>query len=567
MLTDADQLFSSSVSSPPRPYIGGPPGRPPGSPSTSFNTSMRNLTASPDGQSTRPTGSLAAPVDLRAPAVRSREGVSPSQALDYENPVPSFSARQLIVPPPRRESIGLGFPSSQPVIQASPSSSRRSSRDSAVSPIASRRSRPSLGIDTEFGMNGGGCEEGMEVLAVTPSSATKLAPFGELANGSPIRLSRPPSGSFARGSPRPLPPIPQSAPFVEGGPPIIRSRKGSLTSVTVPIVSGRRTPVDKEPYQSTSHLVSETTARGTISQRRQSQNRDSPMEAISEFTSRTIIEGIPRSLPFPDAPLRSASSAYSPPPPTAVFELRIRAQSQPEHKSSRQSSQSEEVPLSPSIRKTSFPELNQGLRISVENGNLAPPVSSQSTTSTSRSLPNLPGNAAASDSLISPLPEAQPSDPIHRPFHLLRILYASMDPESSGSYLTSAIHISSAVWKPSNWAKTASKPLAPPKITAQDVKVRCIEALLLHFEIIRQSGSRLLNGPREGRYGQRLDLGSGASAKRTFAIAEEFCGVLDELDEEMDQGYKALVKGGVALGGWKGKKTGVSVYSSHAHQG
>ncbi len=45
-------------------------------------------------------------------------------------------------------------------------------------------------------------------------------------------------------------------------------------------------------------------------------------------------------------------------------------------------------------------------------------------------------------------------------------------------------------------------------------------------------------------------------------IAEEFCGALDGLDEEMDQGYKALMKGGVSVGGWKGKKTGVSKFRS-----
>ena len=135
-----------------------------------------------------------------------------------------------------------------------------------------------------------------------------------------------------------------------------------------------------------------------------------------------------------------------------------------------------------------------------------------------------------------------------------------MDPESSGSYLTGALHISPAVWKPSNWAKASTnpnlKPLAPPKIVAQDVKVRCIEALLLHFDIIRQAGAGLLDGTREGRYGVSQNRSGATINVRT--VAEEFCGALDGLDEEMDLGYKALIKGGVSVGSWKGKKSGVS---------
>ena len=92
---------------------------------------------------------------------------------------------------------------------------------------------------------------------------------------------------------------------------------------------------------------------------------------------------------------------------------------------------------------------------------------------------------------------------------------------------------------------------------AQDVKVRCIETLLPHLETIRQTGSGLLDGPREGRYGSRAMV-SGAAGKRLGVIVEEFCGVLDGLDEEMDGAHKSLVKGGVSVGGWKGKKTGVS---------
>jgi hypothetical protein len=39
-------------------------------------------------------------------------------------------------------------------------------------------------------------------------------------------------------------------------------------------------------------------------------------------------------------------------------------------------------------------------------------------------------------------------------------------------------------------------------------------------------------------------------------IADEFAQALDALEDEMDQSYKLLFKAGVAVGGWKGKKSG-----------
>ncbi|WVQ93287.1 hypothetical protein IAU59_000354 [Kwoniella sp. CBS 9459] len=229
-----------------------------------------------------------------------------------------------------------------------------------------------------------------------------------------------------------------------------------------------------------------------------------------------------------------------------------------------------------------------GLRINTDHSHgggssgsgLAPPINIASRSGSPRSLPPLPDTAVGSNlstgagSLISPLPEAQPMEGIHRPFHLLRILHASMDPDSSGSYLTGAIHISSAVWNPSNWSKFPSssghpssqgqgqsgsgggggKLVAPPKIMAQETKVRCIEAWILHFDAVRITGQALLSGPRD-----KIRTGNGAN--EGGKIAEEFCVALDELDEEMDSSYKSLVKQGVGVGGWKGKKTGGSTKS------
>ncbi|WVF65637.1 hypothetical protein IAT40_000368 [Kwoniella sp. CBS 6097] len=241
-----------------------------------------------------------------------------------------------------------------------------------------------------------------------------------------------------------------------------------------------------------------------------------------------------------------------------------------------------------------IPSSSGGLRINTEHAHsqsgeggvgggasgLAPPITIASRTGSPRSLPPLPDTAVGSilstgaGSLISPLPESQPMEVIHRPFHLLRIIHSSMDPDSSGSYLTGAIHISSAVWNPTNWSKFPSsghghghghghpssqgqgqgqggngKLIAPAKIMAQETKVRCIEALILHFEAVRFTGQALLSGPRD-----KVRTGKGVS--EGGKIAEEFCVALDELDEEMDNTHKSLVKQGVSVGGWKGKKTG-----------
>ena len=469
--------------------------------------------------------------------------------------------RRLIIPPPRRESIEPGLPPSGPTalppVNVSPS--QRDNRDGSVSVSGSPHgsSRPVAGLVTEPDSS----QETMEVLNVSPSSPSLSPENDKIPNGSVTNTSRRPSGSFSLGPAsgiRPLPPIPHSAPLVDSlGHPVVGKRRENLNPMAF----------DRDLPSPSTYLVNLTTAQGTINQRRQIRT-DGTMEGSTDAPRLgPATQGpSPSFNPFPGASIHISVSVNSPPAqlPAAV-DVRSRTKSQP---NSRQTpwgvSQSDaDVPPLPQpiVRKrTSFIESNHGSGFTSENGSLAPPIGlhSRSPTSTSRSLPLLP-DSGASGSLISPLPEPQPREIIHRPFHLLRVLYASMDPDSSGSYLTGAIHISSAVWKSSNWAKSAasSKALGPPKITAQDVKVRCIEALLLHLEIIRQTGSGLLDGPRDGRYGSRSGMMGGAASQRATGIAEEFCGALDGLDEEMDQGYKALVKAGVGVGGWKGKKTGV----------
>lgn len=473
------------------------------------------------------------PIDSPGDATRN-SSLSLQQALDQ------VGMAQPVIPPPRRESItaasiGLGYPSSPPLVSGSPPSRRKG--------------RPSVGLETELHLDGAD-GDGMETLSQTPLDSVSPTPQRRLSNsmsGSMYQQPSSPGSSRLSSGPiftRPLPPVPHSAPILDGtGQPVLLPRKASL----------QVTP---------GSLVNDSTNQGTISQRRQSK-----------------LPAVESTIPFPGSP-ESNSSVQSP----SSSAMRTRARSQP----GQRAPEGDVPPLPPPgvRKKTSFPPNQRAgshLRVQTDTSSLAPPVSlySHSAASTTRSLPPLPDTAAypSSGNLISPLPESQPADHIHRPFHLLRILYASMDPESSGSYLTGAIHISSAVWKASNWTKSSSnsngpagkgrEALAPPKILAQDVKVRVIEALLLHFEVIRQVGAALLDGPRNARYGPTS--GSQPPPRQgdryVSTKAEELVHAFEGLEEEMEASYKVLVKSGVGFGSWKGKKSGVSRQSCQMGKG
>jgi hypothetical protein len=128
-----------------------------------------------------------------------------------------------------------------------------------------------------------------------------------------------------------------------------------------------------------------------------------------------------------------------------------------------------------------------------------------------------------------------------------------MDPNGPGEYLTSTIHIAPSVWRPSDWVKTSGK-VPAPKILAQDVKVRCIEQLLLHVPPIRQAGSALLGGPRDVFYGETVGGSNSVARQESIGLAERLLGELEQVEEEMEGAYKALVKAGVGVGaGWRGK--------------
>lgn len=430
--------------------------------------------------------------------------------------------------------------------------------------LSSRMSLPrrpprgsAAGLEAELSL-GENDPEDMEVLDRTPRHGPSNAAAGDEPPAGPLAQQQqsPRRGSESHVENKQLPPLPNSAPIPSAG----------LGRATVQGDSGSSTA---------QFLVSPSTAQGTISQRRQSRGTDGlPVTGGSHCGS---IDGLPTTS---GALFPSSSGINQPQPPLAAAPPRIRTRSQPNRSS--QPPSNGVPPLPNNVRhKASFGSSYQariasassstshgngagGLRISTDHGaSLAPPPSGFSTASTPRSLPiPLPGSSVTVGSLISPIPESQPREIIHRPFHVLRMLCLSMDPESSGAYLSGTLHLSSAVWKPSNWSKIGPngqviKPLGPPKILAQDVKVRVLESLIMHLEIIKQAGGRLFDGKRQILYNGGTPNGAQTMLQ---AVCEDLCGSLDALDEEMDQCHKLLSKAGVDVGPWKGKgkKTGVS---------
>ncbi|TXT08738.1 hypothetical protein VHUM_02866 [Vanrija humicola] len=238
-------------------------------------------------------------------------------------------------------------------------------------------------------------------------------------------------------------------------------------------------------------LVSPTTAQGTISQRR---NHRPAVNAAS--TNESTADS------FSDAP----------------SSRRVRTKST--YVSNGDTEPTAYVPLQPVLRAT-----------------LAPPLRMQ-------------GSA-----YLSPRPEAQPVDVVHRPFHLFRILYASMDPSGSGAYLTNSLHVDPAVWKPANWrAASTSSRGGHPKVVGQEAKARAIEALLPYLDSVKTCGAALLEGKRENRYepsaASRL---SKQAADIAVRAGDELSVALEGLDDELDVAYKTLHSKGVPVGPWKGK--------------
>ncbi|TYJ55302.1 hypothetical protein B9479_004025 [Cryptococcus floricola] len=235
---------------------------------------------------------------------------------------------------------------------------------------------------------------------------------------------------------------------------------------------------------------------------------------------------------------------------------------------------------------------SQGLRINTAGGpGLVPPTMTSRSGSINslhpnspRSLPPLPSSTPSpsalgtatpshasysSTSLLSPLPEPQPAEESLRPFHILRLLRQSMDGDNAGCYLTPGLHITPAVWNPSTWSRSAAimggteqGDKFVPKIVAQDIKTRCMATLAMCLETLKGPGFELLSsGPRDRSRPAGAASTPVSPGARWQKAGEELVRALDELEEEIEGVSKMLSKGGVGVGGWKGKK-GVSTTKS-----
>ncbi|WWD06647.1 hypothetical protein V865_004740 [Kwoniella europaea PYCC6329] len=510
MLTDhGDQSFDNSAISPARPKASAPTTKPPSHADPQPIADQRSLSENVPAKQQNVNGEVKS------------DSVLGSSNLRQKGSIPS---------------IGLGYPTSPPIMSQPPTahtstpmrshvSTQSIGGESGSSPSSSksrlkRPNRPSMGLDMEAdltGIDGVAVEDEVEMLARTPRESHMPSSLGSSSSNQSNRRSGPghiPDSpqSIKSDIDRPLPPLPNSASSIT-----TEQRKSSLTGFSKPL------PIPQGQGQGQGVLLPQSQSQ------QQQQGTTFPISSPSTGGSSSI-------------------------PPVPNHQLR--------HKSSFSSSSQLGVGILP--RQSFGLGENAGLRIETNQhhqGSLAPPANINLTSRSGagispRSLPPLPDTALTTNSggtLISPLPEIQPSEVIHRPFHLLRVLHSSMDPEGSGSYLTGSIHISSSIW---NLTQTGGRnAIGPPKIIAQEVKLRCLESLILHLESVRITGQGLLDGN-----GQRKSIrnstglttsGAGGNGSK---LAEEFCLSLDELDEEMDNSHKMLSKAGVGVGGWKGKK-------------
>ena len=403
-------------------------------------------------------------------------------------------------------------------------------------------SRPSLGLDNEADLSG------IDGVIEEKTPQEDRFPTNRMDDG----VSAAMNGDIQQSAPdKSLPPIPSHASPTspQASPPGVTSRD----------------------HRWDGRIVNDDVSRSVVAQRRQMRDDPSTRRSPPQPQSGP-------SIPFPtsqQSPPPSTSSAFGALGGLASLSTRLRAKSQP---GQRADGASEHVPPFPNVlkKKASFPSRHGGsaggsLDTSNHSGRsntLAPPMSMQASGSSTphsgllgppSATKSFSGSAysaqSTSGSLISPLPEVQPGAVSHRPLHILRTLRQSMT--GSGAYLTGTLHVSSAMWQSNGFAQTK---LPGPKIQAQDTKVRCMEALLLHLEIVRATGMPLLSGERIGFYGraktdaQKIAGRSGSAAPP--GAVEEFAKALEGFEDEMDGCCKALQKQGVSMGAWKGRKTG-----------
>lgn len=500
-------------------------------------------------------------------------GLSMQQALDNA----AESARTSLDgggPSSRIQSqLGLGHPSTSPrtVVQASAASE-------AVSDLTPSKKRDMLRKKMMSG--------NMEFLEQTlvdddiPSSSRGHSRETSTASSNLHPMSVSEAGS-RRSHDKGLPPLPHSAPMYgtitngnntggSSGSPYAASspRQSSMSSLMHPRADGL--------------LVSPSTNSGRIAQRRIS--RQMGQTSISSMAEIGSASGSgpgsnTGSIIFPSqgqGPVPGQGQGYAPvgshlspgsfnTTPTGTGRTRAKSQpgTRPDLFHNASESRNPPPPLPAIPPKTSAQFIRRAPSHSNVNANgLAPPhavsasmsMAMSGSGSASISSPHSVTRSISS-SLISPVPEPQPSETSHRPFHLIRILQASMDPHGSGAYLTGSIHVSPVVWQASLHTRPGQKK-DPLRLVAQDVKVRCMEALIINLEIVRATGIPLLDGPRELKYGAPLShIPHPRGGESVVKMAEEFSHALDALEDEMDQTYKLMMKAGVQVNGWKGKKS------------
>ena len=124
----------------------------------------------------------------------------------------------------------------------------------------------------------------------------------------------------------------------------------------------------------------------------------------------------------------------------------------------------------------------------------------------------------------SPAAEPPPVNPIHRPFHVLRLLRNTII-SPSGGFLSSRLHIPRAIWSQ-----------ATVKLVSLDVKVRVIEVLTMSSTSLSRAGQLLLYSEPENRGS------SGKGRSDLYACAKDFARILDDTDSLLDEMEKLLSK-------------------------
>lgn len=140
-------------------------------------------------------------------------------------------------------------------------------------------------------------------------------------------------------------------------------------------------------------------------------------------------------------------------------------------------------------------------------------------------------------SLPSSATEPPPANPVHRPFHVLRLLrHTIVSP--SGGFLSSRLHIPRAIWSQ-----------ATVKLVSLDVKVRVIEVLILSSSSLSRYGHALIADDPLGHDDGTIKL----QRTRTDvpSRAKDFVRSLDDTDGLLDEMEKLL-----------NKKLGLKAYTS-----